>query len=190
MILHRFASSGTDDTSHATSRNRSSYAELSKGKWGHTRMEYTQRIQAVSPAVLRIGLPVSFRIMFGAFTLFIGSIMFVDGSVAIVPFIMFLIALGATLFVNEWDFDSERAEIRHRIGWLVFSRMTALSVSELSGVRHTIGTARRPRQAVNCVAIETRAGRRLTIDLGPGRARDMEDVARLIARHLEIDFLP
>lgn len=153
-------------------------------------MEYTQRIDTISPSVLRIGLPFSFRVLYGAFTLFMGSIMFVDGSVAIVPGLLFLIALGATFFVNEWDFDSEKAEVRHRIGWLVLLRTTALPVSELAGIRHKIGSARRPRQPCSCVAIVTSSGRYLTIDLGTGRTRDMEDITRLIARHLNIEVLP
>ncbi len=153
-------------------------------------MEYTQRIHAVSPTVLRVGLPLSFRVLFGAFALFMGMIMFVDGSVAPIPGVLFFVALGATFFVDEWYFDSETHAVRRRFGWLFVIRTTTYPVSELAGVRHELGTPRRPRKPVHSVSIETKDGRRLTIDLGSGREREMEDAARLIARHLEIDLLP
>lgn len=153
-------------------------------------MEHTQHIRAVSPTILRVGLPLSFRVLFGSFGVFMGMIMFVDGTVAPVPGVLFLIACGATFFIDDWSFDSEAREVRHRVGWLTLTTTTTYPVADLVGVRHEIGSSRKPRRPVGRVSMEATDGRRFTIDLGSGRASEMEDAARLIARHLGIDFLP
>lgn len=152
-------------------------------------MEYHQRIQAVSPLVLRVGLPLSYRILFGAFAVFMAAIMFDSGSLSVIPGVLFLIAIGAAFFVDEWCFDAERHETRHRRGWLIFLRETTLSVEEVAGIRYQIAGARTPRQPFHHLSIVKNDGTQLTIDIGTGRTREMADTARLLAQHLEVDLL-
>lgn len=126
------------------------------------------------------------RLLWGVVTLLMVALMVVDGSVTPIPGITALLTLVAALFTEEWYFDAARHEVRRVTGVLPLVRTLTYATDRLENVQVT--SHQRGRSTFRRLVILPREGRPLVVDMGRGDGAELEDYARRIAAHLEIDL--
>ncbi len=152
-------------------------------------MRSSLRLSASQPAVLRLGAPVSFRIVFGVVALFMIGVMVTGGRASPVALVLLALSLVGVLFVDEWLFDTAAAEIRHRTGLLFAARTRRYPTADVEEVRLHRGPAGGFSARFYRVAVALQSGGELSVEMDKTTDDSLAGHAQAIADHLGVPLV-
>lgn len=151
-------------------------------------MNLSPRLEEISTHVLAMRTPWLPRVLWGLVLALMVSVMLIDRQFSVIPAIIGALSLVAALFTEEWYFDADRAEIRRVSGLLPFVRTRRHPVDEIDRVQVETAQRGRSRSPFRRLTLVTREGKGLVVDMGRGDGTELEDYARAISEHLEVEL--
>ena len=160
------------------------------------------RAQQLSPEVMLLRLPHTFRVFFALLTAILLYGIFVGGGFGVVPVLLLAVSLFALFYDERWRFDRERGVVEWRIGPVGLVRPGRVGLSEVD--RFVLGDlvrgqapgteAARPgpfagrlvqRRYVHLTLV-TREGQEYDIERRAARSGEsLQQIAREVARFCE-----
>lgn len=151
-------------------------------------MNLSPRLEEIAPDVLAMRTPWLPRVLWGLVLILMVSLMAIDRQLSVIPAIIGAISLVAALFTEEWYFDAARAEVRRVTGLFPLVRTRRHPVDDIERVQVETAERGRSRSPFRRLTLVTREGKGLVVDMGRGDGTELEEDARAISEHLEVEL--
>ncbi|MFW5777341.1 MAG: hypothetical protein ACOCZB_08660 [Spirochaetota bacterium] len=151
-------------------------------------MNLSPRLEEISSDVLAMRTPWLPRLLWGLVLALMVAVMVIDGQLIVIPAIIGAVSLLAALFTEEWYFDGARNEVRRVSGFLPFARTRRHPVDDIERVQVETAQRGRSRAPFRRLTLVKRDGKGLVLDMGRGDGSELEEYARAISEHLEIEL--
>ncbi len=151
-------------------------------------MSLSPKLEEISPDVLAMRTPWLPRLLWGLVLALMVGVMVIDRQLSVIPAIIGAISLVAALFTEEWYFDATNGEVRRVTGLLPVVRTRQHPVEDIDRVQVETAQRGRSRSPFRRLTLVRRDGKGLVVDMGRGEGTELEDYARAISEHLEIEL--
>jgi flagellar biosynthesis protein FliQ len=151
-------------------------------------MNLSPTLEEISSDVLAMRSPWLPRLLWGLVLALMVAVMAIDGQLSVIPAIIGVVSLVAALFTEEWYFDAAQHEIRRVSGLLPFARTRRHPIDDVERVQVETAERGRSRAPFRRLTLVTREGKGLVVDMGRGDGTELEEYARAISEHLEIEL--